>query len=135
MLFKHINDEHRFRSKPLKPIQQHGLRRLVNALRFSRQGLIQAYRSEAAFREELWLLLLIAPATYFIPVSMTERLLLIGAWLFVLIAELFNSALEAVVDRIGPEHHPLSGHAKDMGSAAVLLSMLLCALIWAAVLL
>ncbi len=117
----------------MKPAQKHGPARLARAFGYSLKGLAQAYRCEAAFREESWVFLLLTPATLAFPISLSERLILIAALLLVLIAELFNSALEAVVDRIGLEHHPLSGRAKDMGSAAVLLSLVLCALIWAAV--
>ncbi len=74
------------------------------------------------------------PTAVMLDITQVERILLIATVVLVLIAELFNSAIEAVVDRIGPEHHPLSGRAKDIGSAAVMLTMLLTAYVWAEVL-
>ncbi len=97
-------------------------------------GLIAAYKNEAAFRQELWLTILLAPVAIYLGNSGVERALLLGSLFLVLIIELLNSAVEAVVDRIGSEHHELSGRAKDIGSAAVLLSLINLVLIWAFIL-
>lgn len=112
-----------------------GLRRVWNALGYSLDGLSAAYRNEAAFRQECWLALLLIPVTWWLPVSALEQALMIGALLLVLIVELLNSAVEATVDRISTEHHLLAKRAKDVGSAAVLLSLLNAALIWLVILL
>ncbi|EKE72988.1 diacylglycerol kinase [Gallaecimonas xiamenensis] len=111
-----------------------GLKRILLAGRYSMQGLGAAWRSEAAVRQEIGLILLAVPASFFLPVTGLERALLIAAVLLVLVVELLNSAIEAVVDRIGPEYHELSGRAKDMGSAAVLITLLLAALVWLSIL-
>mgnify|MGYP001948084182 CR=1 FL=1 len=108
----------------------HGLKRLMNASRYSAQGIKQAFNGEAAFREEIYAAAILLPLACWVDVSTVERILLIAAVMLVLIVELLNSALEAVVDRIGTERHPLSGQAKDMGSAAVLLSLLLAVVTW-----
>lgn len=112
-----------------------GLRRVWNALGYSLDGLSAAYRNEAAFRQECWLALLLIPVTWWLPVSALEQALMIGALLLVLIVELLNSAVEATVDRISTEHHLLAKRAKDVGSAAVLLTLLNAALIWLVILL
>jgi len=117
-----------------KPKNNTGLRRLFNATRWSSQGLRSTFAHEQAFRQEVWLLILLAPLGYWLGQSGVERALLIGSLLLVLIVELLNSALESVVDRIGPEHHELSGRAKDQGSAAVLVAVLLVPLVWGLVL-
>jgi diacylglycerol kinase (ATP) len=118
-------------SAPLVPAPATGFRRLVNATRYSAAGLRAAWRHEAAFRQECALAAFLVPAGVWLGRSATERALLIGACLLVLVIELLNSAIEAVVDRIGPEHHALSARAKDLGSAAVLLSLVLAAIVWA----
>lgn len=107
-----------------------GLKRVVMAGVYSLKGLKAAFAHEAAFRQELLLAVIFVPATFFIDVSALERALLISVTILVLIAELLNSAVEAVVDRIGLEKHELSGRAKDLGSAAVLVSLLLWAYVW-----
>jgi len=111
-----------------------GLTRLVNALGYSRDGLHAAWKNEAAFREEVLLALIAIPLAFFLAKTGVDRALLIGSILFVLIVEILNSAIEAVVDKASPEHHELAKRAKDMGSAAVLLSLLNAAVIWACVL-
>lgn len=111
-----------------------GLTRVINAAGYSWQGIKHAWTSEAAFRQEVWLCILLTPAAFYFAPSLAEQLLLIASLFFVLIIELLNSALEAVVDRIGNEHHKLAGAAKDMGSAAVLFAIIMAALIWVAVL-
>jgi diacylglycerol kinase (ATP) len=111
-----------------------GLTRIINAAGYSWKGIKHAYRFEAAFRQEAWCCILLVPAALYFADTLAEQLLLIASLLFVLVVELLNSAIEAVVDRIGAEHHTLSGAAKDMGSAAVLFSIILAALVWWAVL-
>lgn len=109
---------------------QSGLRRLYSALRYSMQGLRAAFRHEPAFREECLLSILIVPLALYLGDSGLERALLVGVWLQVMIIELLNSGIEAVVDRVGQEYHALSGIAKDVGSAAVLLSLVTAGLVW-----
>lgn len=113
---------------PLKGRQ--GLQRVVNAARYSWQGLRQAWRHESAFQQEVVIAAVLLPAAVFLGASWVERILLIGTVVAVLVVELLNSAIEAAVDRTSLEMHPLAGRAKDMGSAAVLLSLLLCAVTW-----
>ena len=110
-----------------------GIVRIIRAARYSAQGLIHAWRHEAAFRQEIALTLLLLPAGIWLGRSAIERTLLVGCTFIVLIVELLNSAIEAAIDRHGHEYHELSGRAKDLGSAAVLLSLLLVAAVWAAV--
>ena len=107
-----------------------GIRRILRATKFSCQGLAQAWQHEAAFRQELVLVVLLTPVAIWLGQTALERAVLIGCCLIVLIVELINSAIEAAIDRHGDEHHELSGRAKDMGSAAVLISLLLVALVW-----
>ncbi len=110
-----------------------GLRRIWNAAGYSIRGLRAAWVNEAAFRQEVLLVLLLAPAACWLGTTATQRALLILSLLLILIAELLNSAIEAVVDRIGPERHDLSGRAKNMGSAAVMVSLIAVAGVWAVV--
>ncbi len=110
-----------------------GLRRVINATVYSAQGLAHAWRHEAAFRQELVLTVLLTPVAIWLGQNTVERVLLIACCLLVLIVELLNSAIEATVDRFGKEHNELSGRAKDLGSAAVFLSLLLVPLIWGGV--
>ncbi len=109
-----------------------GLRRLVNATGYSCKGLRASWQHEAAFRQELLLTVVLVAASFWLAQSVLQWLALITPLLLLLIVELLNSAIEAVVDRIGDEHHELAGRAKDMGSAAVLLCLLLVALVWGA---
>ena len=111
-----------------------GLHRLWLASQNSLRGLANCYRSEAAFRQEIWLGVVLVPLALWLGGSGIERLLLIGSYLLVLIVELLNTGIEVVVDRIGLERHALSGFAKDLGSAAVLLALVLLATTWALVL-
>ncbi|HSN73414.1 MAG TPA: diacylglycerol kinase, partial [Steroidobacteraceae bacterium] len=101
-----------------------GLKRLLLATGHSWRGLVGAFREEAAFRQELALTVVLLPLGIWLGRTGVERALLIGSLLLVLIVELLNSGIEAVVDRVGLERHELSGLAKDMGSAAVLVSLL-----------
>jgi diacylglycerol kinase (ATP) len=114
------------------------LARLWDSTRYSLQGLRAAYRHEAAFRQELALAVLAIPAAVALallsPLTWTQCALLIGSVLLILLVELLNSAIESVVDRISDENHTLSGRAKDTGSAAVLVSLVICAMVWALVL-
>lgn len=107
-----------------------GLERIVKAAGYSAQGMSAAYRHESAFRQELWLAIVMLPAAFLIGHDWVEFGLLAGSVVLVLIVELLNSAVEATVDRISFEIHDLSKRAKDYGSAAVLLSLLLCGAIW-----
>lgn len=116
------------------PKSQHrGFARLVAATRFSAAGFRAAWRSEEAFRQEVLLGLLLVPGAIGLGETMSQRMLLVGSWLLVLVVELLNSAIEATVDRIGHDLHDLSAQAKDMGSAAVLISLLFAAACWLAV--
>ena len=112
-----------------------GLRRLFLAFVNSFNGFAGAYREEAAFRQELALAVVAIPAGLWLGQNGVERALLIAPMLLILIVELLNSAVETAIDRIGPEHHALSGLAKDIGSAAVLLSFLLLGAMWLLILL
>jgi diacylglycerol kinase (ATP) len=111
-----------------------GLTRLFRALNSSRKGFMGAFREEAAFRQELLLAVVVFPLGLYWGHSGIERALLVGPMFLVLIVELLNSAVEATVDRIGLEQHALSGLAKDLGSAAVLLSLGLLVTTWILVL-
>ncbi|HEY6365262.1 MAG TPA: diacylglycerol kinase [Candidatus Binatia bacterium] len=110
------------------------LNRLVRATVVSLIALREVYRSEAAFRQELLVLLLVIPAAWILTSVGVERALLIGSWMLVIVVEMVNSAIEAAVDRIGKERHDLSRKAKDFGSAAVFCSILLSAAVWILVL-
>jgi len=106
------------------------VRRVIDATRYSVQGLRQAWTHEPPFRYEVWVLLLALPAAWLLGRGAVERALMIGSVLLVLVIELVNSAIEAVVDRIGVERHQLSGRAKDLGSAAVFCSIMLAGAVW-----
>ena len=107
-----------------------GVKRINNAFFYSLAGLKAAWQNEAAIRQEGVLIMLLAPAALWLGDDAVSRALLLGCLLLVIIVELINSAIEAVVDRIGSEHHTLSGRAKDIGSAAVLIALLNAAIIW-----
>ena len=108
-------------------------RRILDASRYSRQGLLTCFRHEEAFRVEVILGLVLTPIALWLADSGTELVLLLGSILLVLIVEVLNSAIEAVVDLQGGERNELAGRAKDQGSAAVMLSMVIFILAWAAV--
>jgi diacylglycerol kinase (ATP) len=112
-----------------------GLTRLWNALHYSVDGLRAAYRHEDAFRQEVWLTLILVPTALLLPVSAVAKALMIGSVLLVLVVELLNSAVEATVDRISLENHRLAKRAKDIGSAAVLIALLNVAAVWLLILL
>lgn len=111
-----------------------GLTRLGFAFRHSLHGLVAAYRSESAFRQETWLAVLLLPASFWLGQGWMEVAVLAGSVVLMLVVELLNSGLEATVDRVSFELHPLSKQAKDMASAAVLLSCLFCGAVWTAAL-
>ena len=108
--------------------------RVVRAFGYSLQGLRQTWRTEGAFRQEVLIALVLVPVACYVSVTPVERVLLIASWLLVMLVELINSSLEAVVDRISQERHPLAGHAKDAGSAAVLVALVIAGLTWAVLL-
>jgi len=111
-----------------------GLDRVMRATGYSIAGLTAAYRGESAFRQEFWLVAVLLPLAFWIGRSWTEVALLIASLILVLIVELLNSGIEAAIDRVSFEIHDLSKRAKDLASAAVLLSLLLCSGIWLAAL-
>ena len=113
---------------------KHGLKRLINAFGYSGKGLKAAFTNEDAFRQECMMFAIMLPVALFLPVDTAQKCILCGTLFLVLLVELINSAIEAVVDRVGLELHPLSGLAKDLGSAAVLITLLMTALIWGLIL-
>ena len=113
--------------------ESRGLLRFIKAAEYSWQGVKVTYRFEEAFRQEVWLTAILAPVAIFIANNGIELALLLGSLVLVLIVELLNSGLEAIVDRIGTEHHELSGRAKDIGSAAVMFALFNVAIIWACI--
>lgn len=113
---------------------KHGIARILRATKFSWQGIVAAYRNEAAFREEIWLCAVMIPLGLYLGDGGVEKALLVASVLLLPLVEILNSALEAVVDRVGGEQHELSGRAKDMGSAAVGFAIVLMAIVWLLVL-
>lgn len=111
-----------------------GPARIFKAAIWSLQGLRAAWLHESSFRLEVYLFVILAPIGWWLGASGVERALLIGSMLLVLSIELLNSAVEAVIERYGPEHHELAGRAKDMGSAAVFVLMMNVLLVWGAIL-
>ncbi len=107
-----------------------GIARLIAATGYSIKGLKAAWQFEEAFRLEVYLTAIFIPLSFWLGTDLSHQLLLITSCALVLLAELFNSAIEAVVDRVSQQQHPLSGRAKDIGSAGVLVAMLLFILIW-----
>jgi len=107
-----------------------GFKRLFAATRFSLAGIQSTYKTEEAFRQECWLGIVLLPLALLLGDSPLEVALMIGSVLMLMITELLNTAIEIVVDRIGHEYHELSGRAKDAGSAAVLLALILLLIIW-----
>ena len=114
--------------------QNRGFLRFIEAAKYSWQGFKATYHYEEAFRQEIWLCIILAPIAFYIANTGIELALMLGSLLLVLIVELLNSAVEAVVDRIGTEKHELSGRAKDIGSAAVFCALSNVAIIWACIL-
>lgn len=115
-------------------VKPQGLTRLFNAFGNSFRGFSGAFREEAAFRQELALAVVVIPAGLWFGRTGIERALLVAPMLLILIVELLNSAVEAAIDRIGPEHHELSGLAKDIGSAAVFAAFVLLVTVWVLIL-
>ena len=107
-----------------------GLPRLIDATRYSMRGLRAAWTHEEGFRTECLLMLLLAPAAIWLASDSVEFILLIGSCLMVMLAEIINSAIESVVDRVRLDQHPQSGQAKDLGSAAVFICMMMVLLVW-----
>lgn len=121
---------------PISPFKgQSGLRRVINATGYSLAGLRAAFAGEAAFRQLLLLSAILIPISFLLDVSRVERALMVAVCLLSLIIELLNSAIEAAIDRISLERHPLSKNAKDMGSAAQMVGMTMIAAVWAIILL
>lgn len=120
-------------SSPFK--SKSGLMRIWRALGYSIDGFAAAYRHEHAFRQEVWLALILVPAAFFMPVGVMGKTFMIGSVLLVLIVELLNSAIEAVVDRVSLDHHHLAKRAKDIGSAAVFIALINVAFVWLLILL
>ena len=110
------------------------IKRIMKATAYSVAGFRAAFTYEQSFRQEVYALLVVVPLGLYLGDGAIEKLLLVGCWLLVMIVELLNSAVEAVVDRIGVEHHELSGRAKDTGSAAVMLTIFLAVATWFVVL-
>jgi len=110
-----------------------GFKRFYYASRYSWQGLKAAYSNEPAFRYEVWAGIGLVPASFLVAMTATQWALLISAYLLILVMELLNTAIEAVVDRAGMEYNPMAGLAKDLGSAAVTVSITICTIIWLAI--
>ncbi len=121
--------------QPVAAIKYTGVKRIVKATGYSLKGLSYAFRNEAAFRQEAIAAFILIPLALWLNVTHIERILLILAVVLVLVVELLNTGIEAVVDRIGVEYHMLAGAAKDVGSAAVFLSLLFCVFVWLSILL
>ena len=113
---------------------QTGIKRIFNAGGYSLDGLRAAFTGEAAFRQLVLLNVILIPLSFFLQVSRVERALLIAVCLLALIVELLNSAVEAAIDRISLDRHPLSKNAKDMGSAAQFVALNMITLVWAVIL-
>lgn len=111
-----------------------GIKRVILATKYSWLGLVAAWKNEAAFRQEVVALIIAIAVALTLDVSLLHKVVLVGSVVFVMIVELMNSAVEAVVDRIGLERHELSGRAKDLGSAAVLLAIALATMVWVGIL-
>ncbi|MGN6316364.1 diacylglycerol kinase [Trinickia sp.] len=130
----HSSSAPRTPQSPPTATKRTGLLRALFAFKHSYAGLRATWLSESAFRQESVLAVVLIPCALLLPVSPVERVMLIGSVLLVLLVELMNSAIEAVVDRISLDRHELSGRAKDCGSAAVLVALIICALTWAVLL-
>lgn len=107
-----------------------GLKRNIKAIGYSIHGLKAAWKYEAAFRQEVILLAILTPIIVLVDVLLIEKVMMISGLLLILVVELINSAIEAIVDRVGVEHHELSGRAKDLGSAAVMVTIFLNLVLW-----
>ena len=115
---------------PEQIVKKTGIARIIAACRYSIDGLVATFKNEAAFRQELFLFALQLPVLFFLPTTPFMKALLLCANTLVLIVELLNSAIEAIVNLASPEYHNLAKHAKDMGSAAVMISIILTLCLW-----
>lgn len=113
-----------------KPPNNTGMKRLINAAKFSLQGFRATFKSEEAFRQECYIGILLVPLSFYIADTAIEWILLIASFLLILLTEMLNSSIEAAVDRFGPEKHNLSGKAKDAGSAAVSIAIIIALITW-----
>ena len=113
---------------------KNGLERIAKAAGYSVAGLKAAYKNEAAIRQETWLMLVLVPLGFYLGHTNIERVLLVGVTLLVFIVELLNSAIEAAVDHTSIDHHALAARAKDIGSAAVMMGIMLFFLVWGLIL-
>lgn len=120
--------------QPNYQVKKTGISRIFSAFINTYKGLSWMMKNEAAFKQELLLILFLLPVSLLLPISPLEHIALISSLLFILFAETINTAIEAVVDRIGYEHHSLSGLAKDLGSAAVLISFAISGVTWGVIL-
>ena len=120
----------------MKRIKPHGtgITRLTQAMLCSWKGFVFIWKTEEAFRQELVLVLFLIPLGFFLGDNGSERALLIGTVMFVVVVEVFNTAVECAIDRISTERNELSGHAKDLGSLAVLISLVIVVVVWSLVL-
>ncbi|WGE51651.1 diacylglycerol kinase [Actinobacillus equuli subsp. haemolyticus] len=114
----------------MKPENKADFQRVIRAAGYSMKGLKAAYINEPAFRQEIWCSIVLIPLAFWLGSDVIEKILLLGTVFLVLITELLNSAIESVVDRIGSDFHELSGRAKDIGSAAVFMAMVLLTITW-----
>jgi diacylglycerol kinase (ATP) len=114
----------------MKDKDNRGIRRIINAFRYSFAGYKAAWKNEEAFRQECIIAIFVIPAGLWLGRTGTQRALLIGVYIVIPLIELLNASIEAIVDRMGPEQHLLSGRAKDLGSAAVLLSIVMSMVVW-----
>ena len=112
-----------------------GIRRLINAFGYSLQGFGAAFKHEDAFRQEVFMALILIPLAFYLSANAVEQALMIASVLLVLIVELLNSAIEAAVDHTSTERHPLAKQAKDIGSAAVFIALIIVAVVWGLILL
>ncbi|MDB9823489.1 diacylglycerol kinase [Deltaproteobacteria bacterium] len=110
--------------------ENRGIRRIIKACWYSIAGFKAAWKNEEAFRQEIIIGVFVIPVGLWLGTTGTQKALLIGFYLIIPLMELLNSAIEAIVDRMGPEHHVLSGRAKDLGSATVLLSIWITIIVW-----
>ncbi len=113
-----------------KPENNVGFKRLINATKFSAQGFKSTFRTEEAFRQECYVAIFALPLSFFIADNIIEWVLLVISFLLLMLTEIINSAIESTVDRFGSDYHELSGKAKDAGSAAVAIAILIVSITW-----
>lgn len=111
-----------------------GISRILNAFRYSYDGFISAFKSEEAFRQDILVCIILIPIAILLPISVLEKLFLFSSLFLIILAELINTAIEMIIDRISDEIHPLSKVAKDIGSCIVLISFLYLATVWGIIL-